>query len=284
MLANWAKQTVSSGGTGNLTLGSASTGHITLDTAMGQNCSFVYVIENGSDREVGLGTLSASTTLVRSTILETLVSGTLTRSSPSAINVTTSALVMIASAAQNTVGAHHGQAYPASGIEGICSMGQVNETAGNQAVLSNYLHFFPFWWPVSKLVSQAGVWCHTSASSSSVRLGIYSIAANGKPGKLITEFTTSTQIDASTTGAKTISAPTPFWLPSGFYYVGMVGSAGSPAFRCPNYSPSGLFLGVDSSGTANLALYRSFTYAALPADETSQTQVQAGYRMSVWLK
>lgn len=283
MLANWAKQAVSSGGTGNLTLGPASAGHVTLDTAMGQERSFVYVIEDGNDREVGLGTLSASNTLVRSTILETLVGGTLTRSSPSAINVTTSALVMIAGAAQNTVGAHHGQAYPASGIEGICSMGQTHETGGSQMLTANYLYFCPYWWPVSKLVTQAGVWCHTAAASSTARLGIYSVAANGKPGKLITEFTTSAQIDVSTTGAKTTSAPTPFWLSSGFYYIGMA-SNGSPSFRCPLYSPAGLFLGVDSSGAANRGLCRAYLYAALPSDETSQVQTQAGYRMSVWLK
>ena len=66
------KETTTTTGTGNVTLGGAVTGFQTFNTAFGQNVQFEYFIEavdaNGvptGDWEVGDGYLSASTTLVR---------------------------------------------------------------------------------------------------------------------------------------------------------------------------------------------------------------------------
>lgn len=58
-------------GTGNFTLsGTAPTGYKDFNTAFGANTYFYYVIANGADWEVGMGYLSASTTLVRDMVLE----------------------------------------------------------------------------------------------------------------------------------------------------------------------------------------------------------------------
>lgn len=74
------KDTTTSTGTGNLTLsGTAPTGFVNFNTAFGTGSgnTFQYVIDSsgGSEWEVGIGYLSASTTLVRSTILASSNSG-----------------------------------------------------------------------------------------------------------------------------------------------------------------------------------------------------------------
>lgn len=64
-------------GTGSLALsGSAPTGYQTFNAAVGTNVYFYYAISStGSEWEVGRGYLSASTTLVRETVLASSNSG-----------------------------------------------------------------------------------------------------------------------------------------------------------------------------------------------------------------
>lgn len=73
------KETTTTTGTGNLTTAGAATGFITFNTAFGTGSSnkFQYVIDSsgGSEWEVGVGYMSASTTLVRDTILASSNSG-----------------------------------------------------------------------------------------------------------------------------------------------------------------------------------------------------------------
>jgi len=67
-------------GTGNFTLsGTAPTGKVDFNTAFGTQQSFTYVIQgqSGSEWEVGMGYLSASTTLVRDRVTASSNSGSL---------------------------------------------------------------------------------------------------------------------------------------------------------------------------------------------------------------
>jgi hypothetical protein len=65
------KDTTTTTGTGNITLsGTAPTGYQDFNTAFGTNAYFHYCIALGSEWEVGIGYLSASTTLVRDSVLE----------------------------------------------------------------------------------------------------------------------------------------------------------------------------------------------------------------------
>lgn len=283
MHANWVKQGVSAGGTGNLTLSAAASGFIAFSDAFAVGALFWYDITDGNDREIGIGKLSDSTTLVRVAVRETLVSGTLDRTAPTAISVTTSASVAVAATAEGILGAHPGAFFSSSGFGGMCSMGQVDESAGTQQIAANYLHMFPFWWAATIEVSQASVWCSTTAAGSVMRLGIYSVHSNGGPGLLLKEFTDAATINVATSGAKTATPTSKLWLPSGFYFMGALGN-GSPYLKCPQYSPGGLGLGVDSSGVRNTSLHRALTYGALPTDETAASYSQSQYRLSVWLK
>jgi hypothetical protein len=90
-LFNRALMTTATTGTGTITLGSAVTRHQSFSDAGVQNGDLVpYVIEDGSNWEIGIGTYASSgTTLARTTVLEST-------NSDNAINLSGSAQVMIA--------------------------------------------------------------------------------------------------------------------------------------------------------------------------------------------
>ena len=65
------KETSTTQGTGDITLAGAVTGFITFNSGIGSsNTTYYTIFEQGTNNfEVGLGTLSASTTLQRDTVL-----------------------------------------------------------------------------------------------------------------------------------------------------------------------------------------------------------------------
>lgn len=73
------KDTATTTGTGNFTLaGAAPTGYRTFASAFGSaatDVSYAIVLQNGSEWEVGYGTLSSSTTLARTTVMASSNSG-----------------------------------------------------------------------------------------------------------------------------------------------------------------------------------------------------------------
>lgn len=77
-LANIARMTTATSGTGTVTLGSAVSGYITFANAGIANGDVVtYVIEEGANREIGRGTYTSSgTTLSRDTVLNSTAGGT----------------------------------------------------------------------------------------------------------------------------------------------------------------------------------------------------------------
>lgn len=283
-LANLAKETVSAGGTGNLTLGGATSGHITLNNAIGTNRFFTYVIEDGGDYEIGIGRLSASTTLVREQIQQTIASGTVDFTSPAALNVTTSAIVGIDNAVQGIMGAHSGNAYPSTGVNGLMSFGSVHGGGTAVGAFNGFLNMDTFFWAASKYVTKCMVHVVGTAASAQLRVGIWSKAINGKPGYLLKEFTDAATIDCSSQGPKTATPTTGLWLPAGDYFIGAVGNNSSITIKAPLYSPSSLDLGMTNSGTENLNIFRAYTYGALPTgDESGQTYTQNNGTHSYWL-
>tara|TARA_Y100001937_G_scaffold84220_1_gene113962 strand:- start:3364 stop:4545 length:1182 start_codon:yes stop_codon:yes gene_type:complete len=67
--ADRVKETSSTTGTGNFTLGGAATGFRTFADGVGVSNTCYYVITDDNSYEVGLGTLNASATLVRTTVI-----------------------------------------------------------------------------------------------------------------------------------------------------------------------------------------------------------------------
>jgi hypothetical protein len=83
---NLVKATTSTTGTGTLTL-SAMTGWALFSAAYADGQVVPYAIENGDNKEVGLGTVGAGNTLARTTVLATLVAGVYDDTSPVAITL-----------------------------------------------------------------------------------------------------------------------------------------------------------------------------------------------------
>ena len=71
VLNDRVKETSTTQGTGDITLAGASTGFVTFNSGIGtSNTTYYAIFEQGTNNfEVGLGTLSASTTLQRDTVL-----------------------------------------------------------------------------------------------------------------------------------------------------------------------------------------------------------------------
>ena len=71
VLNDRVKETSTTQGTGDITLAGAATGFITFNSGIGtSNTTYYTIFEPGTNNfEVGLGTLSASTTLQRDTVL-----------------------------------------------------------------------------------------------------------------------------------------------------------------------------------------------------------------------
>ena len=83
---NLVKATTTTTGTGTLTL-SAMTGWALFSAAYADGQVVPYAIENGDNKEVGLGTVGAANTLARTTVLATLVAGVYDDTSPVAITL-----------------------------------------------------------------------------------------------------------------------------------------------------------------------------------------------------
>ena len=66
--ADRVKETTTTTSTGDITLGGAVAGFRTFASQYDLNSPFPYVIDGGTEWEVGLGYLSGSTTLVRQTV------------------------------------------------------------------------------------------------------------------------------------------------------------------------------------------------------------------------
>ena len=83
---NLVKEATATTGTGTLTL-AALTGWARFADAYTVGQVVPYAIENGANKEVGLGTVGASNTLARTTVLATLVGGVYDDTSPTAITL-----------------------------------------------------------------------------------------------------------------------------------------------------------------------------------------------------
>jgi hypothetical protein len=111
-LANRAKMTTATTGTGTITLGSASAGFQTFANAGIANGEVVpYVIEDGNNWEIGSGTYTSSGTTLSRTVSES-------SNADAAINLSGSAVVFVAAVAEDFPVITSGTAAPSGGNDG----------------------------------------------------------------------------------------------------------------------------------------------------------------------
>ena len=102
-LVNRAKVATATTGTGTITLGAAEDGYQTFaDAGLTDGLTVRYVIEDGSNWEIGTGTYTASGTTLTRTVLES-------SNADAAINLSGGALVFISAAAQELGGYFKGE-------------------------------------------------------------------------------------------------------------------------------------------------------------------------------
>lgn len=130
---NLVKEGTSTTGTGTLTL-TAMTGWARFADAYAVSDVVPYAIENGDNKEVGLGTVGASNTLARTTVLATLVAGVYDDTSPVAITLSGSSTVSSGPLAE---------LFTASEISGLGTAATVNTgTSGATIPLLNAANTF----------------------------------------------------------------------------------------------------------------------------------------------
>ena len=111
-LANRAKMTTATTGTGTITLGSASSGFQSFAAAGIANADVVrYVIEDGNNWEIGSGTYTSSGTTLSRTVTES-------SNADAAINLSGSAVVFVAAVAEDFPVITSGTAAPSGGSNG----------------------------------------------------------------------------------------------------------------------------------------------------------------------
>lgn len=97
MLGNFIRETTATTGTGTLTL-SAYTGYARFSDVFSTSDLVYYVIQDGTNRECGIGTVGAANTLARTTILEKIDGGVRTVSPGTGISVSGSGTLVFCDA------------------------------------------------------------------------------------------------------------------------------------------------------------------------------------------
>lgn len=98
VFADWIRESTSTTGAGTITLGGATDSSFMAisDSSIADGDLVPYSIIDGNDRENGIGTYTASgTTLARTTVLSTWVSGVYDDTAPTAISLTGNAIVFV---------------------------------------------------------------------------------------------------------------------------------------------------------------------------------------------
>ena len=247
MRYDWVSGTAT-GGSGNLVVSSASP-YSAWTEAFGTSSTPIsceYIIGDGAGNyEEGYGMWTGSTaTLARSQVVRTRTSGgTIGTGTPLTFSGTVTVSIDPTSRSfpnvlpginvplQNSALTPRYE-WVTSALSPVTATQSL--TTGNTGSGSRGDYFIPFLWLGGRPIQRAGIIVTTSpGASQTARAGIYSmnmdgtlnLAAStagdtpGQPGALITEFTSTTQFDISTTGLKSVTLSTPLYLPPGWYWA-----------------------------------------------------------------
>lgn len=223
MSASWVRQGTTTATAGTITLnGTPDSGFIGFSDAFTSGDWVAYVIEDGTSREIGIGTLTSGTdwTLSRDVIYETLVSGTYaTYPSASAITLSGSAIVGVQATAMSTVSPVRN--YSIGGTGNNITWGDTQGYANGYAALSfptaDRLYYEPVSFFYPRIIGKLSLIVTTANSGAQVKAGIYDATYDGLPGNRLAQVT----FDCSTTGTKVVSLGGNLLLPAGVYFVGI---------------------------------------------------------------
>lgn len=270
---NGVYETTTTSGTGDVTL-SAVTGRPRVSDMLGVGALCNYELHNGDNREWGIGKSGASNTLIRLRPTKTIVSGTVTKVSPSPISLSGSTDVHITPIS----GAHPvsmRRIATNSGRKGAYSPHILENPSGTLTVTAERLYIFPFEHNEDMPISGAFIDMNTSgAASTKARICIYRLDENAAPTDILAE---SGDIDTSVAATVLTATWTALDLPPDWYAIGLLCN-GTPTFAA---FPSGVKtkqspFGVDGSAGSCLPIvgfYKTVSggWTSMPASPTGLT-------------
>lgn len=261
MLANWVQQTITTSGSGPLTLAAVS-GYPTFYDVLGLQRRFAYAIVDdatGVPLESGIGYLSDAVTLVREKVATSFAGNTFDDTSPAAVALAAGKYRVISA---DTAEAIQGVA---KGPNRALNMQRVmfsqhathhNASSNGLALAANRLYLMPFWLTAAADVDALAARCGTGAAGSSVRMGLYDIGADGHPSKLLGE---TGALSSATGGLDIIGTISQVRLQPGWYFVAIMSSGAPTVGRIDNGGQTPCHMG---SGQGNILL----TYAGFIVD------------------
>lgn len=276
MIANWVKETTATVGTGTISLGGAGAGHIAFSSAFISGERVLYAIEDGSNREIGIGTLTSGSpwTLARTAVLETLVAGTYNNTAPAPITLSGTATVGVAAAAQSLVRQMLGAPAAARGIHippNVMRYDRTGAPGGEYTPFAGRICLVPMMLLTPTMITELGAEITTAQAGGNFRVGIYSALPSGAPGALLAD---SGNLSTAATGIITATLAAPLSLPAGRYYTANCADnivvrargvgTGVPGTSAGSGLWGGVYGGVSTAGASDLPYYNQ-AYGALPA-------------------
>lgn len=213
MLANWAKCTTTTSGTGNVTLSTVSGFPSFSDVfTVGQIVSYSILNSNGEPVEEGIGCYSAADTLTRTYVCGTYAGGVYDNTAPNAISLSGTYTVI----ASNVRGMAPTLPQIDTSAAARYFTSPSHQAASNQkGIGAGDLIAVPLLFSAARPVDAFAIQVTVSGASAVARCGLYSVGANGLPAKLLIE---SADIDCSTVGVK-VSTFDAVSIPPGWYYT-----------------------------------------------------------------
>lgn len=273
MLANWAKCTTTTSGTGDVTLSTVSGFPSFSDVfTVGQIVSYSILNSNGEPVEEGIGCYSAVDTLTRTYVCGTYTGGVYNNTVPAAISLSGTYTVIASNVRGmaptlpqiNTAAAARYFASPSHQL----SMSQKSIQVGDLIAV-------PLLFSAARPVDAFAIDVTTSGASAVARCGLYSVDANGLPAKLLIE---SADIACSTAGVK-VSTFTAVSIPPGWYYMLLACKTSPISVRAYDGGSVGKLLLTNMLGQASFNTPYSFTrvtawntaWSSLPANAPAGT-------------
>lgn len=271
MLANGAKETTTTTGTGTVTL-SAVTGFPRFSDILGVGALVDYAIRSGDAWEWGIGTLAAGNTLERSIISAKYESGTYSKNPASGVSLSGTSDVFCTAHSATIAPALPAMPQRGSLKRVILNGVPANYRARTNAAMSaSQIMFFPYQVDLRCRVTKVGVSAGASVAGAQCRVGLYAVNGDGTPGALLFE---SGLLEPVTSGTDYLNTITEHDLLPGWYW-GCIHTGATPPnlymFDTGNGPLSAA--GFDAAGLAIRGIgywYRSsVALAPLPADAVS---------------
>ena len=261
MLAFGCKESTTTTGTGNLTVaqvtGFPRISEVGFTHSNGRRFFYSIVDSNYAPIEHGIGYLTTdANTLVRAKILATYASATYDDTAPTAVSLASGTKYVLLTNGPSTIRANP-RIWDDNSRIAVCSGLFTSGDTSVSCVGVNTLELFPYLLTHEIECTGLGAKLISTAASSNYEFGLFELAEDGRPGKLLM---TTGSIDIST-GANTFksySLGTNIRLYPGMYYIGWNRDNGAGSWHAGVQAAYGWhFLGYSSDFKPQTTCYMS---------------------------